>query len=109
MIGIRMSRMMASGGEALACTNPASADNAVATPKPSSLSILANVSATDRSSSTMRIVRVAASKTRGSAGAITVSFSAREVCTSSVGGIGVVPAITHYDKGAGKFTVFIED
>jgi hypothetical protein len=40
------------------------------------LSILANVSATDRSSSTMRIVRVAASEQCGSAGAITVSFSA---------------------------------
>ena len=61
VIGIRMSRMMAFGSDVVGELETASAESAVATPKPSSLSIRANVSATDRSSSTIRIVRVAGS------------------------------------------------
>jgi hypothetical protein len=66
-------RMIACGRTWSASSRPASALMAVATSKPSSFSIRANVSATDRSSSTMRIVFVADSARGLSAGAITAS------------------------------------
>ncbi len=82
VIGIRMSRMIASGATLSAISRPASADMAVATSKPSSLRILANVSATDRSSSTMRMVRVAELAGWLSADEITASFSVEKTSTS---------------------------
>src|SRR5688572_2755336 len=108
VIGIRRSRMIASGRTAPATSRPASADKAVATPNPSSFSIRANVSATDRSSSTMRMVRVAASTRWGPAGAITVSFSARTICTSRTGSVGELPASTRFDRPIGKIAGFLQ-
>src|SRR3970040_1121585 len=73
-----MSRMIASGWTLSASSRPASADSAATTAKPSSSSIRENVSATEWSASTMRIVRVGEGGGQGSPDAITPSLSGQE-------------------------------